>query len=101
MNSSLRNDAETAVIRLTGRFDFSRHREFKNAYEAALKEPHLRGIDVDLEGVDYLDSSALGMLLLLKERADGRALPVALVNCRGIVKEILDVANFGTLFSLR
>ena len=101
MNASLKTDAETAVIRLTGRFDFSRHREFKNCYEAALKEPSLRRIDVDLQGVDYLDSSALGMLLLLKERADGRALPVSLVNCRGIVKEILDVANFGTMFSLR
>jgi hypothetical protein len=41
------------------------------------------------------------MLLLLKERADGRSLPVSLLNCRGIVKEILDVANFGTMFSLR
>jgi anti-anti-sigma factor len=101
MIASLKNDAETAVIRLTGRFDFSRHREFKNCYEAALKEPALRGIDVDLEGVDYLDSSALGMLLLLKERADGRSLAVSLVNCRGIVKEILDVANFGTMFAVR
>jgi anti-anti-sigma factor len=101
MNASLNTDAETAVIRLTGRFDFSRHREFKNCYEAALKQPSLRRIHVDLNGVDYLDSSALGMLLLLKERADGRALPVSLLNCRGIVKEILDVANFGTMFSLR
>ena len=100
MNASLKTDAEKVVIRLTGRFDFSRHREFKSCYEAALKEPELRGIDVDLAGVDYLDSSALGMLLLLKERADGRSLPVSLVNCRGVVKEILDVANFGTMFSL-
>lgn len=101
MNASLKNDTETAVIRLTGRFDFSRHREFKSCYEAALNEPALRRIDVDFEGVDYLDSSALGMLLLLKERADGRALPVSLVNCRGVVKEILEVANFSKMFCLR
>jgi HptB-dependent secretion and biofilm anti anti-sigma factor len=101
MNANFTSDNETAVIRLTGRFDFSRHREFRNCYEAALKEPTLRRIDVDLNGVDYLDSSALGMLLLLKERADARALPVTLLNCTGVVKEILDVANFGTMFTLR
>ena len=101
MTATFNTDSETAVIRVTGRFDFSRHREFKSCYEGALKEPGLSTINVDLEGVDYLDSSALGMLLLLKERADARALTVSLVNCRGIVKEILDVANFGTMFSLR
>ena len=101
MNANFTTDSETAVIRLTGRFDFSRHREFRNCYEAALKEPALRRIDVDLQGVEYLDSSALGMLLLLKERADARALPVTLLNCAGVVKEILDVANFGTMFTLR
>jgi anti-anti-sigma factor len=101
MNTNFTTDSETAVIRLSGRFDFSRHREFRACYEAALKEPMLRRIDVDLQGVDYLDSSALGMLLLLKERADARVLPVALLNCTGVVREILDVANFGTMFTLR
>jgi HptB-dependent secretion and biofilm anti anti-sigma factor len=101
MNANVTTDAEAAVIRLTGRFDFSRHREFRNCYETALKEPTLRRIDVDLQGVEYLDSSALGMLLLLKERADARALPVTLLNCTGVVREILDVANFGTMFALR
>jgi HptB-dependent secretion and biofilm anti anti-sigma factor len=101
MNTDVKTAVNTAVIRLTGRFDFSRHREFKTSYEAALSQPDLRGIDVDFAGVDYLDSSALGMLLLLKERADARALPVSLLNCGGIVREILDVANFSTIFSLR
>lgn len=101
MNANFTSDTETAVIRLSGRFDFSRHREFRTCYEAALKEPSLRRIEVDLHSVDYLDSSALGMLLLLKERADARALPVTLLNCTGVVREILDVANFGTMFTLR
>ena len=101
MNANFTTDSETAVIRLSGRFDFSRHREFRNCYEAALNEPTLRRIEVDLRGVDFLDSSALGMLLLLKERADARGLPITLLNCTGVVREILDVANFGTMFTLR
>ena len=101
MQANLKTEHDAAVIHLTGRFDFSGHREFKQCCEAALARPEVRRIDVDLDAVEYLDSSALGMLLLLKEQADARALPVALLNCAGMVKEILDVANFGVVFSMR
>ena len=101
MLANFRTDHDVAVIRLTGRFDFSGHREFRHCYEAALQEPAIRRIDVDLKAVEYLDSSALGMLLLLKEQADARSLPVALLHCGGPVKEILDVANFGVMFEMR
>ena len=101
MLATLKTKHDTAVIRLTGRFDFSGHREFRHCYQAALDQPSIRKIDVDLHAVEYLDSSALGMLLLLKEQADARALPVSLLNCTGTVKEILDVANFGVMFAMR
>ena len=101
MLANLRTESDTAVIRLIGRFDFNGHREFKQCYENAFQAGAVRRIEVDLEGVEYLDSSALGMLLLLKEHADARALPVALANCSGMVKEILDVANFGVMFPMR
>lgn len=100
MHANLKTDHDTAVIQLSGRFDFSGHRDFKQCYESALHAP-VRKIDVDLKNVDYLDSSALGMLLLLKQHADARALPVALLNCGGLVREILDVANFGVMFEMR
>ena len=75
---------DTITIQITGRFDFRVIKEFQQLLG---REP--RTWIIDLGGVDYVDSSALGMLLLLKERADARALTVSLVNCRGIVKEIL------------
>jgi|SoiMethySBSTD1v2_1073268.scaffolds.fasta_scaffold42385_3 anti-anti-sigma factor len=101
MRASLRKDGDTAVIRLKGRFDFAGHREFKRCCEGALSEPSVQQIDVDLRGVEYLDSSALGMLLLLRERADSRNVPIALLHCSGIVREILDVASFDTMFTMR
>ena len=101
MLANLRTEHETAVIRLSGRFDFSGHREFRHCYEAALQEPSVRRIDVDLNAVEYLDSSALGMLLLLKEQAEARSLPVSLLNCGGTVREILDVANFDVMFAMK
>jgi hypothetical protein len=39
--------------------------------------------------------------LLLRERAEARHLPIALLNCSGNVREILDVASFDTMFAMR
>ena len=100
MRTDLKTDGDTAVIGLTGRFDFHGHRDFKGCCEAALEAPAIRRINVDLRAVEYLDSSALGMLLLLKERADARALQVSLLSSAGIVREILEVANFGVMFEM-
>lgn len=88
-----------AVIRLEGRFDFNSHRDFREAIDTVLASPS-GAIVVDLGSVEYLDSSALGMLLMLRDRARGAAREVALTSCRGAVKQILDIANFGKLFSI-
>jgi anti-anti-sigma factor len=105
MQANLRTDRATAVIQLAGRFDFSARREFgrccDQALQAALQAPDVRAIEVDLKDVAYLDSSALGMLLLLKERAEARELGLALSNCTGLVREILDVARFDAVMSIR
>lgn len=88
-----------AVMRLSGRFDFNSHRDFREAVDAVLAGP-AKSIVVDFGGVEYLDSSALGMLLMLRDRAKGAAREVTLTGCRGAVKQILDIANFGKLFAI-
>lgn len=88
------------VIGLQGRFDFNAHREFREAVDQAIKET-ANTIQVDLGGVDYLDSSALGMLLMLRDKAKGVGKEVVLANARGAVKQVIDIANFGKLFALQ
>jgi anti-anti-sigma factor len=89
-----------AAIRLQGRFDFNSHREFREALDRALADTTVREVTVDLAEVDYLDSSALGMLLMLRDKAKGAGRPVTLANGRGPVKQVLDIANFGKLFTI-
>jgi anti-anti-sigma factor len=91
---------ENAQLSLSGRFDFTAHREFRQGYEDLLKQTGLKGLAVDLSGVNYIDSSALGMLLLLRESAVRSQLWLSLINCTGAVRRVLDVANFGKLFPL-
>lgn len=93
-------DSQTTLV-LQGRFDFHTHRDFRSAYEQPLENAQVREIVIDLSGVDYLDSSALGMLLLLRERAESQGKHVALAKMHGTVKQVLDVANFDKIFSMK
>lgn len=97
-----RNDDENQLcLKLSGRFDFHCHKDFRSAYEQALESERANRIEVNFSGVDYLDSSALGMLLLLREKADAAGKQIVLTGLHGTVKQVLDVANFGKLFTIR
>jgi len=90
-----------ANLGLSGRFDFHSHREFRSAYEKLLETDGVREVEIDFGGVDYLDSSALGMLLLLREKAESTGKTVSLSGLKGTVKQVLDIANFGKLFAIK
>lgn len=100
MQASILNESGKAVIKLVGRFDFNTHREFRSAYEPLVGDTSVRTVVVDFSGVDYLDSSALGMLLMLRDKLGGANKEVALAGVRGNVKQVLDIANFGKLFQI-
>lgn len=95
-----RNNA-SATLALEGRFDFNSHRDFRGAYDGLLGDPAMREIVIDFARVDYLDSSALGMLLLLREKAESSGKSVALAGLQGTVKQVLEIANFQRLFTMK
>src|SRR5690554_3558903 len=98
ITSTVSADGNQVTIYIQGRFDFSSHQEFRAAYEKLPKTPtHFR---VELQGTSYLDSSALGMLLLLRDYAGGDKANIELVNCSADVKKILTISNFEQLFTI-
>lgn len=86
------------VLKLGGRFDFNAHREFRDAVDRVLEANG--DVRVDLGEVVYLDSSALGMLLMLRDKTKNANREVQLTNTRGSVRQVLDIANFGKLFAI-
>ena len=91
----------TAKLVLNGRFDFNSHRAFRDACDQAIQASGVKEIEVDFSHVEYLDSSALGMLLLLREKAQRVNTKVSLTHCTGIVQQVLEVANFQQLFTIK
>ncbi len=89
-------DGQALTILVQGRFDFSAHKEFRASYE----ETDVGRFVVDLGEATYLDSSALGMLLLLRDHAGGDAAEIEIVNCNTEVRKILTISNFEQLFEI-
>ena len=93
------DNGQTLVISIEGRFDFSTHQAFRDAYEHG--DPSVQDYIVDLSETTYLDSSALGMLLLLRDYAGGDNARVVIENCNCDVRRILSISNFEQLFQIR
>lgn len=100
MSITSRIQGNTAQISISGRFDFELHREFREAYTHLIRDQNVREICIELSHVDYLDSSALGMLMLLNERASGSNKSVTLLSPSGVASHVLEVANFQHLLTI-
>lgn len=92
------DDGKKLTISIKGRFDFGRHQEFRESYEKLNRKPET--YVVDLKDTTYLDSSALGMLLLLRDHAGGEDADVNVTNCGADVRKILAISNFDKLFDI-
>ncbi len=98
IETRLDSATRTLKINISGRFDFGLHKDFRNASEQASS-----GVDtviVDMGRVDYMDSSALGMLLVLRDKVGENKSAVRIKNSKPEVKKILEIANFDKLFTL-
>ena len=98
VESEVSLDGKTLTIAIKGRFDFGSHQVFRDAYERFYKVP--QGYIVDLKETTYMDSSALGMLLLLRDHAGGHNSEVRVINSSSDVRKILAISNFDKLFDI-
>ena len=98
VTSVISEDGSKLTIAIKGRFDFAKHQEFRDAYEKLQTKP--QSVVVDLKEATYLDSSALGMLLMLRDYAGGDESDIRVINCSLDVSKTLDISNFDKLFDI-
>ena len=95
--SNLAGNGTQVRIEISGRFSFSLHKEFRHAYRYHQNITEYR---VNLARTDYIDSSALGMLLLLREHAVKANGKVVIEQPSEGVQQVLLIANFDKLFTI-
>ena len=98
VSSSDSNNGDSVTLTIKGRFDFNDHTEFREAYRKYDSKAEYK---LDMSDAEYMDSSALGMLLLLREHAGGDNANIKVVGCKPEIKKILAIANFQKLFDIQ
>lgn len=99
VQSNIDSSGKELTVKVEGRFDFSAHQEFRDAYEGISSD--INSYVVDLGNTSYLDSSALGMLLLLRDHAGGDNANIKIIKCNEDVRKILTISNFEQLFTIQ
>lgn len=89
---------EVETLRLPSRFDYSYHRQFGEMYAPLVESAICKEIILDFTQVEYLDSSALGMMVLLQKKFSNNNRKIRIKGARGATEEILKMANMQKIF---
>ena len=89
----------SAVLVVRGRFDFQNHREFREKVDEMVAAGKTL-LTVDLAAVDFIDSSALGMLLLARETCRQAGGEVVLARPAQYVARVFDLCRFDQIFRI-
>lgn len=87
------------TIRLQGHFDHKAVHAFRLP---ALKALELGGnrVAIDCGGLTYIDSTAMGELVLFRSMALKKDMIVALTHASGLVRQALQMGNFQKIFEM-
>ncbi len=95
-NVSVKQQDNQMTISISGRFDFNILQDFRDSYS------ELAGSDsafaVDLAQTEYIDSSALGMLLNMKNHLGSEDCAIEIRNCQPNLMKIFSIAHFDKKF---
>jgi len=98
VNSKLSENNTKLTITINERFDFSLHQVFRDTY-TGITTKNLSYI-LDLSQTDYMDSSALGMILLLKDHVQLYSGQLIISKPSDTVRKILEIAQFQRLMTI-
>ena len=98
IQSQYNASSNTLTIMIRGRLDFKVRQEFREAYENTPTKPG--SVIIDLQETEFMDSSGLGMLLLLRDYLRADQSMIRLRNAGDKLSKVLAVANFDKLFTV-
>ncbi|MGJ8682297.1 STAS domain-containing protein [Paraglaciecola sp.] len=92
------DDGNLLTIFIDEKFDFSQVQGFRAAYSEGTEA--VTSIVIDLQSTEYMDSSALGMLLNMQKAMKENVTSFKIAHAKPQVSKILQIARFGKKFEL-
>lgn len=97
INTKIHNGA--LVIEIFGKFNSQCNMDFYKVIQEI--EPTMKSIVVNLQNAEYMDSASLGLLLVLRDLTLKNKQDIQITGAKGIVHKMLDIANFGKIFTIK
>lgn len=96
---NITDDGKVVTLKIQGIFNINFYQEFSASYKDTLL-PGTKYI-LDMSETEGIDSSALGMLLLLRERLGGDRSDISIINVNQSLAKIFQISNFNRLFNIK
>ena len=97
MNYKTVNLKDGVEIQLSGSFTFRDHDTFFEIV-SMIKTGYNKKMVFNFSECDFLDSAALGMLVIAHDEAAAKEVSLSIKGARGKVKDVLYAARFDTLY---
>jgi anti-anti-sigma factor len=91
---------EQVLIRLAGQLKQDTSLPVGELAHAQLCDPQVRQLTLDLSGVAFMDSQALGMLVLLSRQAQARTVRLVLMQPRLAVRRLFELTRLASMFEI-
>jgi anti-anti-sigma factor len=99
MEYTVHKSSDQLYIQMNGSFTFDDNGGFREIIETMLETPAIPLI-LDLYHIDFVDSAALGMLLILREEAQKTGTAITLMKPAGQPKKMIELSQFHKLFTI-
>ena len=95
------NRGETVVVALEGELDMSATFELEPTLERLAADESTRTLVLDMGGVTFMDSSALGLVFSTEERSRAEDVRLVVASPSRAVQRILEVTGAAETLSIR
>ncbi|MBQ3695819.1 MAG: STAS domain-containing protein [Alphaproteobacteria bacterium] len=97
MNYKTVNIKDGVEVQLSGSFTFRDHDTFFEVV-SMIKTGYNKKMVFNFSDCDFLDSAALGMLVIAHDEAAAKEVALTIKGAKGKVKDVLYAARFDTLY---
>jgi anti-anti-sigma factor len=98
--SKAERTGEALVVTLAGELDMNATFGLELELERLTQDTDARALVVDMDGVEFMDSSALGLLLATQERLRAHGIRFLLANPSRAVRRMLELTGAGDALSV-
>lgn len=88
------------TISLSGRFVYLGSAPFLTNIRETIGDDSVTHVVVDMEGVDYIDSSGIGAIVMANQHAAQHKKFFNVVKVHGLVRKILEVSNIHQMMEI-